>query len=108
MSDFLKELEELFDTFKNDELKHLKQRNSVHNSLLQTLMKSEFFKEEYIQQEFKKSKRFKEKTYYNFRGYPVKLNTTKEMKLHEQHRFFKVEKRKKIIHIHQKNLVLIN
>ena len=93
MSDFLKELEELFDTFKNDELKHLKQRNKSHNSLLKTLTESKFFTEQYIQQQFKKSKRFKEKTYYNFRGYPVKLNTTKEMKLHDGYRNFKITKK---------------
>jgi hypothetical protein len=87
MTDFLTELEELFNTFKADELKHLKQRSKVNNSLLETLMESKFFMEEYIQQQFKKSKRFKDKTYYNFRGYPVKLNTTKEMKLKTQYTF---------------------
>lgn len=91
MTDFLTELEELFNTFKEEELKILKQDN---NSLLQTLMKSEFFRKEYTQQQFKKSKRFRNKTYYNFRGYPVKLNTTKEMKLHEKYEYFKVEKTK--------------
>jgi hypothetical protein len=94
MSNFLDELKELFNTFQEDELKHLKQRNKVHETLLQTLMESKFFMEEYINQEFKKSKRFRKKTYYNFRGYPVKLNTTKEMKLHEQYRYFKVKKTK--------------
>jgi hypothetical protein len=86
MSEFLSELEELFNTFNEEERKHLKQRKNVHNSfLLETLMESEFFMEQYIHQQFKRSKRFKEKTYYNFRGYPVKLNTTKEIKLNNRY-----------------------
>lgn len=84
MTDFLTELKELFNTFHKNKLERLKQGNNVHNSLLETLMKSKFFMEHYIKQQFKKSKRFKEKTYYNFRGYPVKLNTTKEMELNFQ------------------------
>ena len=83
MTDFLTELRELFDTFRDDELKHLKQNKSKKNQdslLLQLLMESKFFMEQYIEQQFKKSDRFKEKTYYNFRGYPVKLNTNKDMK----------------------------
>lgn len=48
-------------------------------------MESKFFREEYIQQELLNNngtvrKRFMSKIYYNFRGYPVKLNTKKEMK----------------------------
>lgn len=85
MSDFLTELEELFETFKGDELKHFKEHKIVHNSLLQTLRESKFFMKQYIQQQFKRSKRFKEKTYYNFRGYPVKLNTTKEIRLNKRY-----------------------
>ena len=87
MVDFLDELKKLLDTFRNDELKHVNEskNNKVHNSLLKTLMESKFFKEQYIQQQFKRSSRFKEKTYYNFRGYPVKLNTTKQMKLSNQY-----------------------
>ena len=92
MSDFLNELEILFETFKDDELTHLKEHNRVHNSLLQTLRESKFFMKEYIEQQFKRSKRFKEKTYYNFRGYPVKLNTTKEMKLHSSYKIKKYDK----------------
>jgi len=93
MSDFLAELKELFDTFHEDELKHLKQGRNVHNSLLQTLMESNFFRKEYINQELLNNngtvrKRFMSKTYYNFRGYPVKLNKTKEMKFD-----FKVKKK---------------
>ena len=89
MTDFLDELKQLFNTFQEDELKHLKQRKNVHNSLLQTLMESEFFREEYIQQELLNNngsirKRFTDKTYYDFRGYPVKLNTKKEMKFNFQ------------------------
>jgi hypothetical protein len=93
MSDFLTELEELFETFKGDELKHFKEHKRVHNSLLQTLRESKFFMEEYIKQELLNNngtvrKRFMSKTYYNFRGYPVKLNKTKEMKFD-----FKVKKK---------------
>jgi hypothetical protein len=88
MTDFLDELKQLFNTFQENELKHLKQRNKVHKSLLETLMENEFFSKEYIQQQFKRSKRFREETYYNFRGYPVKLNTTKEMRFN-----FQVKKR---------------
>ena len=97
MSDFLNELEILFETFKDDELKHLKEHNRVHNSLLQTLRESKFFMKQYIQQQFKRSKRFKEKTYYNFRGYPVKLNTTKEMKLHSSYKIKKYDKTSKML-----------
>ena len=92
MTDFLVELRELFDTFKDDELKHLKQNKSKKNQdslLLQLLMESKFFMEQYIQQQFKTVPRFRKKTYYNFRGYPVKLNTKKEMKFN-----FKVSRRK--------------
>lgn len=94
MTDFLAELEELFNTFKEEELTHLLNKSKNHESLLKTLMESKFFKEQYINQQFKRSNRFRKKTYYNFRGYPVKLNTTKEMKLHEQYRYFKVKKTK--------------
>ena len=92
MSNFLDELKGLFNTFQEDKLKHLEQRNKVHKSLLETLMESKFFMEEYINQELLNNngtvrKRFMSKTYYNFRGYPVKLNTTKEMKFN-----FKVKK----------------
>jgi len=92
MSDFLDELKELFNTFHDDELKHLKQGRNVHNSLLETLMGSKFFTEQYINQELLNNngtvrKRFMSKTYYNFRGYPVKLNTTKEMKFNFQVNF---------------------
>ena len=89
MTDFLTELRELFKTFEEKELMHL---NHESLSLLQVLQSSLFFREEYTQQQFKISKRFKEKTYYNFRGYPVKLNTTKEMKLKFN---FKVKKKDK-------------
>jgi hypothetical protein len=89
MSDFLTELEKLFNTFSEEEREHLKQRKNVHNSLLETLMKSEFFRKEYTQQELLNNngsirKRFTNKTYYDFRGYPVKLNTKKEMKFNFQ------------------------
>jgi len=92
MTAFLKELEELFNTFQEDESKRLKLRNGVHDSLLQTLMESEFFMKEYIKQELLNNngtvrKRFTLKTYYDFRGYPVKLNTTKKMEFD-----FKVKK----------------
>ena len=90
MTDFLDKLKNLFHTFKEDELKHLNQHKGVvHNSLLETLMESKFFREEYIQQELLNNngtvrKRFMSKIYYNFRGYPVKLNTKKEMKFNFQ------------------------
>ena len=90
MTDFLDKLKYLFHTFKEDELKHLNQHKGVvHNSLLETLMESKFFREEYIQQELLNNngtvrKRFMSKIYYNFRGYPVKLNTKKEMKFNFQ------------------------
>jgi hypothetical protein len=82
-------LEELFNTFNEEERKHLKQRKNVHNSLLETLMESEFFRKEYTQQELLNNngsirKRFTNKTYYDFRGYPVKLNTKKEMRFNFQ------------------------
>ena len=82
MTDFLTELKELFDTFNEEELKHLKPKYSStkHESLLDVLQSSSFFMKQYIHQQFKRSKRFREETYYNFRGYPVKLNTTKEMR----------------------------
>jgi hypothetical protein len=94
MTDFLTELQNLFKTFEEKELMHLKQykKNKIHESLLEVLQSSLFFMKEYTQQKFKKSNRFKEKTYYNFRGYPVKLNTTKEMKLAFN---FKVKKKDK-------------
>lgn len=92
MSDFLKELEELFNTFKEDELKHLHNKSKNHESLFEVLQSSEFFMKEYIEQQFKRSKRFKEKTYYNFKGYPVKLNTTKEMRLNSIYKIKKYDK----------------
>lgn len=63
MTDFFTELRELFDTFKDDELKHLKQNKSNRNqdSLLEVLQSSHFFMEQYIQQQFKTVSRFKEK-----------------------------------------------
>ncbi len=85
MSNFLDELKQLFDTFQKEEIIHLRNKSKNHDSLLEVLKSSKFFMEEYIEQQFKRSKRFKEKTYYNFRGYPVKLNTTKEMKLNNRH-----------------------
>jgi hypothetical protein len=97
MTDFLTELRELFKTFEEKELMHLKQykKNKIHESLLEVLQSSLFFMEEYTQQKFKKSNRFKEKTYYNFRGYPVKLNTKKEMKFNfnvSRRKNYKIEK----------------
>jgi hypothetical protein len=95
MTNFLNELKELFDTFKADELIHLNNSKN-HDSLLEVLQSSDFFMEQYINQQFKRSKRFKEKTYYNFRGYPVKLNTTKEMKLNTRYwSMYKIKKNDK-------------
>jgi hypothetical protein len=86
MTDFLTELEELFSTFKEQEQLHLKQQYYYYDSpnknesLFEILQGSKFFMEQYVQQEFKRTNRFKEKTYYNFRGYPVELNKKKEMR----------------------------
>jgi hypothetical protein len=63
MADFITDLQDLFKTFEEKELTHLKQykKNKIHESLLEVLQSSSFFSKEYTQQQFKTVPRFKKK-----------------------------------------------
>jgi hypothetical protein len=78
--EFYKELKIILYNLKT-ESKYENKNYTYSYSLLQTLNKSSFFMKQYIKQEFKTVSRFIQKKYYNFRGYPVKINTDSSKKL---------------------------